>query len=385
MPKNLAISEKLFEKLRAEYLRQWGITLTCTSPAGDMVCGKVPCSREGESFACRSLRAQAIEETLRWGEPTVVYCEDRHLLWAMPIMHNEVVIGGLLACTTERKVLTIRKDGSLFNLRGACESLRIMCERENLTNASALAIAREKYQAEQRRAYAIHDYKNVSHSNLRELYLREEPELFSAIRCGDRRSAQEILNRVLVGIYFHADNRFEVVKSFVLELIVSMCRTAVDAGGEPEELLGANFAVMTALAKIKDEEELTAWLTQTFERLFSSIQKSRASDSNSVLMDAVAFMERHCGENVSRNDAARAAHLSPQYFSSLLHQKYGLTFTELIGRMRIDRAAEMLANTNNPLSVIAIDCGFQDQSYFTKVFKKYRKTTPLEYRKTAIK
>ena len=51
--------------------------------------------------------------------------------------------------------------------------------------------------------------------------------------------------------------------------------------------------------------------------------------------------------------------------------------------MRIDRAAEMLARTDKEIAVIALECGFRDQSYFTKVFKRYRNTTPLRYRREA--
>ena len=53
--------------------------------------------------------------------------------------------------------------------------------------------------------------------------------------------------------------------------------------------------------------------------------------------------------------------------------------------MRVDRAAELLTTTDLPLAIIAMECGFQDQSYFTKVFKRYRRVRPLEYRKQARK
>jgi len=51
--------------------------------------------------------------------------------------------------------------------------------------------------------------------------------------------------------------------------------------------------------------------------------------------------------------------------------------------MRIDRAAEMLARTDKSIAAIALECGFRDQSYFTKVFKRYRSTTPRRYRREA--
>jgi transcriptional regulator GlxA family with amidase domain len=49
--------------------------------------------------------------------------------------------------------------------------------------------------------------------------------------------------------------------------------------------------------------------------------------------------------------------------------------------MRVDRAAELLSRTDKSLSLIALSTGFADQSYFTKVFKRYRRVAPLQYRR----
>ena len=58
----------------------------------------------------------------------------------------------------------------------------------------------------------------------------------------------------------------------------------------------------------------------------------------------------------------------------------GENFTEALNRMRVDRAAEILARTDRSLCLVAMDCGFGDQSYFTKVFRRYLRVTPREYR-----
>ncbi len=49
--------------------------------------------------------------------------------------------------------------------------------------------------------------------------------------------------------------------------------------------------------------------------------------------------------------------------------------------MRVDKAREMLVLTEKSLIQIGLDCGFNDQSYFTKVFQKYIGKTPGEYRR----
>ena len=172
-----------------------------------------------------------------------------------------------------------------------------------------------------------------------------------------------------MAIHHHAGSRLELVKSFFLELVVSMCQTAVESGGDPEQLLGTNFASMSELSRINTEEQLSGWLVAMLEHLMDTIQSTRRRDAATQLFDAIAYMERHCCERISRDDVARAAGLSGSHFSSLIRRESGATFTDLLNRMRVDRAAELLSRTDRSLSLIALGTGFADQSYFTKVFK----------------
>jgi YesN/AraC family two-component response regulator len=256
-----------------------------------------------------------------------------------------------------------------------------MAERENLTNASALALSRLNYLAEQQRAHAIHAAKAYRHHDIRALYLREEPALFSAIRAGDRREARAILNRILLVIHQHAGERLDLMKSIFMELIVSMCRTAVEAGGAPEELLGANYTSLAELSQLRNEADVAHWLARTLDQLLDAIHRHRQRDPGAVLASAMAYIEKHIAEPISRDDVARAVYLSPSHFSFLIRKESGVTFTDLLNRVRTDRAAELLGQRRLCVREVAQRTGFEDASYFTKVFKRYRNLTPLQYRR----
>ncbi len=100
---NIGITEEQFGRLRREYRRRWGVNLCAVDAEGRMCLGGGSyCEREEQG--CRQARAAAIQEALRWGEPTVGVCEGQRLLWAVPLMLNERVVGGLVASASERKV-----------------------------------------------------------------------------------------------------------------------------------------------------------------------------------------------------------------------------------------------------------------------------------------
>jgi transcriptional regulator GlxA family with amidase domain len=94
----------------------------------------------------------------------------------------------------------------------------------------------------------------------------------------------------------------------------------------------------------------------------------------------MAFMHENLHRDISRDQVAEVAHLSPAHFSRIFKKEMRESFTDMLNRMRIDQAAELLARTERSLCMVALDCGFKDQSYFTKVFRKYLRTTPREYR-----
>jgi hypothetical protein len=108
---------------------------------------------------------------------------------------------------------------------------------ENVTNDALLAEHREIFQREQKRAEAIHSLKSdVSHDILQR-YLMREPAIVSAIKRGDRKHAVELINMTLTEIYYLGQDRLDVIKSLVMELVVTMCRTAIATDGTPRQQL----------------------------------------------------------------------------------------------------------------------------------------------------
>ena len=374
---DLMVQPATFANIATAYRRKWDIALAVATADGRLIHP----IQVHDSDTLISLRRLAIEEALRWGEPAVEPCSDGTIVWAIPIMHNARVLGGIIAAVAETRVFPDGTMSASIDIRNACTDLRRLAEEYNLTNASLLAAHRNESNRERLRAEAIHAFKAGASYDMRAAYLLDEPMLLAAIRKDDRGQARAILNRLLVAMIHRAGERMDLVKSFFMELVVMLCRTAVESGGEPEELLGANFASISALAQIKTDEELSAWLHDILERIMDSIRRHRKQSSPEMLSRALQFMSEHCCDDISRDQAADAAFMSPSHFSRFFKKHLGQSFTDVLNQMRIDRSVEMLTHDEKDLKIIALECGFTDQSYYTKVFRRFRGTTPAEFRK----
>jgi AraC-like DNA-binding protein len=375
------MSQHEFDDLNAEYQRLFGLSLVHVDPQGHLLHGSSFCGDDACLSCCHEARKRVVDEALRWGGPSISTCPRGFALWGIPLTENNLVIGGLVTVG-----VSLGRDGpgktmSSEQIRQACDDLQRLAESRNLTNASLLKLNRIDLGRETERAQAIHLLKSSTYDSIREVFLREEPALLSAVKQGERKEARQILNRVLVAVYHFGGQRLDLLKSAVLELVVMLCRAAVEAGGDPAELLGGNYRFLSELANIQDEEGLCAWLTKMLERQMDAIRDNRKFPNTLLLGKALAYMREHIAEAITREKVARKTGLSSSHFSRLIKEKLGRTFTDLLRQYRVDHAKELLLRTTKSLVDISFESGFSDQSYFTKVFQKHTGFTPSEYRK----
>ncbi len=230
---------------------------------------------------------------------------------------------------------------------------------------------------------AIPLLEHKPYDRVRELYLYQEPALMAAIRRRDRGEARRIINHVLVQIYSAGEERSELLKGLLLELVVMISRAAVEAGASQTDVLGINYELITELAQLEDDEQLAAWLRKTLENVMSAIERQQDYTPPVLVGKALRYMREHLHEDISRDDVARYAGISPGHFSKLLKERTGRSFTELLRQVRIDLACELLRDPERTLADIAQTCGFCDQSYFTRVFQDVKQITPKHWREQA--
>jgi AraC-like DNA-binding protein len=367
-------------RLRAaadEFRRRYGFGLVFCDAEGRRLRGRPTCRSCGAQPECARSRRGAIREALRWGEPSPSVCPFGYIHWAVPVTDNNRLVGGLVVAGVPADAGPRASPG---RLRAAAEGLRRIAEHFNLTNAAWLQARRADAGRERERAEAIHAVKTAAGDGVRDAYVREEPALMAAIRSGDRAEARRIANRVLTAVYHAGGGRLDLLKSFALELVVMMFRAAVEAGGDPTELLGARYRSVTALAAIRDEEALCAWLTSMLDRLMDALRARAPDPITAPLLRALDHIERNLHRDVARAEAARAAGVSPGHLSHLLKASTGERFSQTLRRLRIERARSLLARTDDKLSAIAESCGFCDASHFGRAFRRATGATPAAWR-----
>ncbi|MES2694563.1 MAG: AraC family transcriptional regulator [Verrucomicrobiota bacterium] len=99
------------------------------------------------------------------------------------------------------------------------------------------------------------------------------------------------------------------------------------------------------------------------------------------LTQAFEFVLANYGEPIAITDLASRAHLSPSQLQREFRRLFGMNPGEYILRVRLLMARRQLEDTSAAVGQIALDCGFYDQSHFTRAFRASTGLAPLEYRR----
>lgn len=98
------------------------------------------------------------------------------------------------------------------------------------------------------------------------------------------------------------------------------------------------------------------------------------------LPNSIKYIHEHYNENIDLQILANIEHYNFTYYSEWFKKNMGVSLTEYIQKLRMQRAKELLENTDLNLIQVANEVGYNHNSSLTRVFKLHEKTTPLDYR-----
>lgn len=119
-----------------------------------------------------------------------------------------------------------------------------------------------------------------------------------------------------------------------------------------------------------------------FQEAGSSLAKTSDNRKlNDKIKQLMIFVHEHYTEKISVSELADSAYLSERECFRTFREALHMTPFEYIKSYRLQKACQMLAESQEPITVVSHSCGFGSSSYFGKVFRGYAHCTPYEYRK----
>lgn len=128
--------------------------------------------------------------------------------------------------------------------------------------------------------------------------------------------------------------------------------------------------------------QLEAYWLRFLQHKSALMGQIRHTSQKREVLAAQQYVERNIHRKIGMEEAAKHLSLSPSHFSRIFKKETDETFIEFVIRLKMERAAEYLLKTDMTVDAIADSLGYDNVSYFIKLFKGYSGMPPLAYRHT---
>lgn len=212
------------------------------------------------------------------------------------------------------------------------------------------------------------------------IFLMKDLEtLTEAIKSGDRRLMEETLGQIETEI-----KSALVEKSYACiylqQVIRAIGNTCQSFSEEPEKIIAQREALLKAVTEQRMFSQAAALVEKYAQEVFDALQELNSSSGQRQGMLAMDYIQKNYMDPcLSLNSICSYLNISTSYFSTIFKEMTGETFIEVLTRVRMEKAKELLENTTMKNYEIAEKVGFSDPHYFGISFKKITGKTPTEY------
>lgn len=131
--------------------------------------------------------------------------------------------------------------------------------------------------------------------------------------------------------------------------------------------------------------ELQEYVFDFFYRLLEQDGGDQNERNRNLVRKAMRYVETHYESPIYSNEMAEYLNLNVSYFSTLFRKETGEKFTVFLTNFKMEKACEMLLQTNEKVCRISERLGYNDVKYFCKVFRRRMNCTPSEYREGMLR
>lgn len=143
------------------------------------------------------------------------------------------------------------------------------------------------------------------------------------------------------------------------------------------------LGVQNYFVKPLEPEEIHQHLYQLSRELLTDQPQLPAIDPQ--FSEILEYIDLHASEKLRLEDVADSLGYNKNYICHLFQKHIGQTYVQYLTQRRLENARRLLTDTALPIAEIALRCGFSDNTYFNRVFKRATNRTPAEYRRGARK
>ncbi len=171
----------------------------------------------------------------------------------------------------------------------------------------------------------------------------------------------------------------EIVQRVCLEFIVNISTALIQIGQDPNYLFN-KFDAWTYLKQCTSLDSLKSLIHNLVTASIAQINDVRSTRTSKLIADITAYINQNYTQPLSLEDVANKFFVSTCYLSTMFKQETGMNFKEYVRMLKINKAKDLLTNTNQSIQDISKLLGYNSSAYFSTAFHNETGCVPSEYR-----
>lgn len=209
---------------------------------------------------------------------------------------------------------------------------------------------------------------------------KEESELIAAIKFGPKEQIEAVV-RNIVNKMDDAKVHARQHQVYILNVVNCVIKLTQQYDLALPQMLGLEGDLLDIPKTIRKRDEFSQWLLAASCSINEAINQERDNTTKNTIQEAKQYiLEHYQNPDLSVEMICRHLHMSQAYFSTMFKKETGQAYIAYLTEVRLNKAVELLNTTEDKTYIIASKVGYQEQNYFSYVFKKQFGISPTKYR-----
>lgn len=219
-----------------------------------------------------------------------------------------------------------------------------------------------------------------SHSNeYLNLDLAEEKTIIRALKTQSIDKIESCLEGIFTKFVTNKIS-YNSIQMICAELINIVNRVARETGINVKRIYNDKDIPYSSMNKFETLMEMRNWILQLYKKFISLIGETKYDPNYSeYTRKAICYIQKNYKKNVSLYEAAQTIGVNSSYLSRVFKEDCGMGFVEYLNHIRVGYAKQIIEVSEMKLKDVAQEAGFNNYTYFFKVFKDVLNLTPVEY------
>ncbi|WP_416147697.1 response regulator transcription factor [Salipaludibacillus sp. HK11] len=218
--------------------------------------------------------------------------------------------------------------------------------------------------------------QSFSQSNIFSEYTNFYEEIDKVVSTLDEDVMEEVILKwinIFTAKKYHPDEVKSLIHSVLINVSIRY-QYLYQLHSDKAKVLHSQVNAISNITQIKD------YMYKFMEDIIHYLGTETVTQHEEIIK-AKLYVEENIDKKIRMEDASNHLYMNSSYFSRLFRKETGMTFTEYVTKTKVEKSKTYLIETDLTVEEISNKLGYENTSYYIKLFKKYYATPPMEYRK----